>query len=405
MVMVWLVGTWGQLLFPRPWKEFRLWYDEHKAKGIKPFLEGMVTTGWYKKMGERIWTPWFIKFIHSHGYFNLYTNFSHERSLSTSHRDAGVNYAKTAGPDSYLLDENSLDFNLFEMPPLSKVKWYDFCFRQVHSGRVARNFNELGSILHSLQKLETIILVSLCKMSQAVTRNLLCHFERLNIQNYILVGSKSHFLADLARRGHPVIEVDQFFDNLQAHKLIGSEESSTELTKEILVKAFVVKKTLELGYNAWVLDGNMLVASGDLFLDSTDPRYDFYVGNTFKGLLVRSSSSAKKVWAEDFIDTVAVMVQSLKSKGLFSMDGRNFVDIVAKILEQKGVKIKGIDEKSIGVNIDAGDLNRTSVEDGKKMVFWSFEMEMDIIQKRLEELGMWIIDGDSSCTSVVCNQS
>ncbi|KAM5550910.1 hypothetical protein ABKV19_027318 [Rosa sericea] len=52
-----LVGTWGQLLFPKPWKEFRLWYDKHKAKGIKPILNGTVTTGWYKKMGEKIWTP------------------------------------------------------------------------------------------------------------------------------------------------------------------------------------------------------------------------------------------------------------------------------------------------------------------------------------------------------------
>lgn len=37
-----LVGTWGQLLFPRPWKEFRLWYDTHKSKGMKPVLDGMV---------------------------------------------------------------------------------------------------------------------------------------------------------------------------------------------------------------------------------------------------------------------------------------------------------------------------------------------------------------------------
>lgn len=37
-----LVGTWGQLLFPKPWKEFRLWYDVHKAKDIKPLLQGMV---------------------------------------------------------------------------------------------------------------------------------------------------------------------------------------------------------------------------------------------------------------------------------------------------------------------------------------------------------------------------
>lgn len=39
-----LVGTWGQLLFPRPWKEFRMWYDTHKAKGMKPFLDGMVNS-------------------------------------------------------------------------------------------------------------------------------------------------------------------------------------------------------------------------------------------------------------------------------------------------------------------------------------------------------------------------
>lgn len=80
-------------------------------------------------MGERIWTPWFISFIHSRGYFNIYTNFLHERALSVSHRDAGVNYGKTAGPDSYLLDESSLDIDLLEMQPLTKLKWYDFYFK------------------------------------------------------------------------------------------------------------------------------------------------------------------------------------------------------------------------------------------------------------------------------------
>ncbi|KAK1319692.1 hypothetical protein QJS10_CPB04g00468 [Acorus calamus] len=37
-----MVGTWGQLLFPKPWKEFRLWYDEHKTKNIKPIIEHML---------------------------------------------------------------------------------------------------------------------------------------------------------------------------------------------------------------------------------------------------------------------------------------------------------------------------------------------------------------------------
>lgn len=43
------MGTWGQILFPKPWKEFRLWYDKNKAKGIRPFLEGMVLIYFLKK--------------------------------------------------------------------------------------------------------------------------------------------------------------------------------------------------------------------------------------------------------------------------------------------------------------------------------------------------------------------
>ncbi|KAA8549999.1 hypothetical protein F0562_001683 [Nyssa sinensis] len=400
-----LVGTWGQLLFPRPWKEFRLWYDTHKAKGIKPFLQGMVTTGWYKKMGERIWTPWFIQFIHSRGYFNIYTNFLHERALSVSHRDAGVNYGKAVGPDSYLLDEKSLDFNLLEMQPLSSLKWYDFCFREVLPDRIVRSFDELGSVLHSVQKLETVILVSLYRTPERVTRNMLCLFERLNIQNYFFMGPKSKFLLDLARRGHPVIDADQSFDSIRAYKSIRFQESSMELIKEILVKAYVIKKSLDLRYNTLVLDGNMLPISGKPFLDSIDPTYDFCVGKSSKLLFVRTSSSVRKIWVEDFMYKIAMMANSLLSKDISSRDGQNFVCVVAKLLEEKGVKMKRVDELSFDVNIHSSNVNHTSFGDGKKMVFWSSEVSLDLIQKRLEELDMWIIDGDNSCTAVICYQS
>ncbi|XAR60282.1 hypothetical protein NMG60_11033588 [Bertholletia excelsa] len=389
-----LVGTWGQLLFPRPWKEFRLWYDIHKARGIKPFLEGMVTNGWYKKMGERIWTPWFIKFIHSHGYFNLYTNFSNERALSRSHRDAGVNYGKTAGPDSYLLDENSLDFNLLEMQPLSKLKWYDFCFRQVLPNRVVSSFHELGSVLQSLEKVDTVLLVSLAKVSQTFARNLLCHFERLNIRNYILTGPKSDFLLDLARRGHLVIDMDQFLDSLQDHKLIGYKHSRRELITEVFVKAYVVEKTLELGYNTLILNGNVIPASNDLIGDVIDTSYDFYVvGMASNILFVRSSSSAKKNWA--------MIIKSFKGKELISEDEINLVYRVKEVLGQKGVK--GIDEMSFGLN--AANVSQTALADGNRMVFWSWDMGMETVQKRLEELGLWMIDSDSSCAAVVCHRS
>lgn len=398
-----LVGTWGQLLFPRPWKEFRLWYDTQKAKDIKPILQGMVTTGWYKKMGERIWTPWFIKFIHSRGYFNLYTNFLHERALSISHRDAGVNYVKTAGPDSNLLDENSLDINLMEMQSLSELKWYDFCFRQVLPDKIVKTLDELVPLLHSWQKQKTVILVSLLEVSQAVARNLLCHFERLDIRYYIFVGPRSEFLLDLARRGHPVIDMDQFLDSMQAQNLMNFQERRKQLIKVMLVMAYSVKKTLELGFNIWVVDGNILPVSGSLF-DSTDSTYDFYIGNTFRTFFARSSSSTKKKWDGDFISKV-VRIKALNGNDLSSSNSRNFVRAVDKVLGQEGAKIKSLDEMGFGVRINSSNIKASSLSDGKKFVFWSGEMGFDLIRKPLEELGMWAIDSDLSCTAVLCHVS
>ncbi|XP_038710183.1 uncharacterized protein LOC120004907 [Tripterygium wilfordii] len=393
-----LVGTWGQILFPNPWKEFRLWYDKHKTKGLKPFLDGMVTTGWYKKMGERIWTPWFVKFTHSRGYFNIYTNFAHERALSVSHRDAGVNYGKTAGPDSQLLDKNSLNFNILEMQPLSNLKWYDFCFREVLPGRVVRTLDELGSVLPSVQKQETILLVSFYGTSEIITRNLICHFERLNIRNYILMGPQSGFLFDLARRGHPVIDADQFLNNLRGNKLTRLLGSDAKV-KEVLLKAYIIKKCLEHNYNSWLVDGNILVSS-DLILGPNDPDHNFYAGKHSELFYVRSSSSAQKVWNADFLYNVGSML----NKASFPGDGRNLLYAVDSLLKKKGVRIEPLDETRFGMDIGTNNVNLTSSKSDEKMVYWSSSTGFDLLQKQLEELRMWVVDGDSSCTAVVCHQ-
>ncbi|XP_024188283.1 uncharacterized protein LOC112192668 [Rosa chinensis] len=347
-----LVGTWGQLLFPKPWKEFRLWYDKHKAKGIKPILNGMVTTGWYKKMGEKIWTPWFIKFIHTRGYFNIYTNFLHERALSASHRDAGVNYGKTAGPDSHILDESSLDLKFWDMQPLSDLKWYDFCFREIFPERVVVSLDELGSTLDSVQKHNTVIVVSLFGAKEMVIRNLLCHLETLNLLNYVLIGPESELLFDLARRGHPVITTNRFLESVGAHKLISMKHSHVHTINEILVKVYVLQKCLQSGYSSWVVDGNMLPVSSDAFVES-DHSYDIYI----------------------------------------------------EILEQKkGVRVKNLDETSFGVRIDNSRVNQ-SLGDGKQVAFWSHDMASDLVQQRLQELGVWTVDDDFSCKAVICHQS
>ncbi|PIA53855.1 hypothetical protein AQUCO_00900444v1 [Aquilegia coerulea] len=397
-----LVGTWGQLLFPRPWKEFRLWYNTHKAKGIKPILQGMVTTGWYKRMGERIWTPWFIKFIHSRGYFNIYTNFQKERALSVSNRDAGVNYGKTAGPDSQLLDERSLNFNLYEMQPLSNLKWYDFCFREVLPGRLVKSFDELAPVLHSVQKSKTIVLVSLFGVSQRIIMNMLCHFERLDIRNYIFVGPEMDFLRDLARRGHPVIDSKKLLKSITDSKFKGLEGSQAELIQEILVQAYVIKKCLDFGYDSWMVDGNMLPLSSNVLSDVDDFTYNISVMENSKILFVRSSSTTAKIWGDKFIYENAARAGSLLGD---LRDREHFSCHMVKTLEERGVRIRKVDDLRFGLKIGTNYTNQTSVGDEKKMVFWSSEMRVDLIQSGLGKLGVWVVDGDNSCTSVVCHQT
>lgn len=360
-----------------------------------------MTTGWYKKLGERIWTPWFIKFIHSRGYFNIYTNFLHERALSTSHRDAGVNYGKTAGPDSHLLDESSLDFNLLEMKPRSNLKWYDFCFREVVPQRIVKSKSELVSVLHSVQKHENIVIVSVFGVSESTMRNFLCHFERLNIKNYILLGHESELLNDLTRRGHPVIYADQFLKTLITSKFTTFEGTTSELVKLVLAKFYVIKSCLELGYSPGLVDGNMLFVNGNTFTDLSLAN-DIVSGQSYELFFIKSSSSSQKMWASHMVVEAEAILESLMSKGSSSLDGISFVGIATKLLEKHGVKFKTAEEMSFGVNIGNNPAN-TSLGDGKRLVFWPAETSNNDVQKRLEEVGFWIIDGDLSCKAVYCN--
>ncbi|XP_057515548.1 uncharacterized protein LOC130797076 [Amaranthus tricolor] len=396
-----LVGTWGQVLFPRPWKEFRLWYDDHKAKGIKPVLEGMVTTGWYKRMGERIWTPWFIKFIHARGYFNIYTNFLHERALSVSHRDTGVNYGKTAGPDSQLLDENAHDINILEMQSLSNLQWYDFCFKQILPGRAAKKLNEIGRILDTMGKQKPILLISLSKSSEEVIRNLICHFERLNIQNYIFIvpNSKSDLLLDLPRRGHPMIVIEEVFDGISVGK-----KSSSELIKEITVISYVIKECLDLGFGSWVMTSNTLPLVSNPQLDSTNSIDDFYVGKSSSFFFVRSSSSSRRVWHKRFLQKFAAFMDSFVHLDSSVKKGENFVDFVEEYAVNHDLRLKIIDEIGFTLKLERVDGNQT-LPTNTKMISWSPGMNMESVHKHLEELGLWIIDDDSSCRAVICHHS
>lgn len=404
-----LVGTWGQLLFPKPWKEFRLWYETHKAKGIPPILQGMVTTGWYKRMGERIWTPWFIKFIHSRGYFNIYTNFMHEGALSVSNRDAGVNYGRSAGPDSQLLDNRSLDPNSFIMPPLSNLKWYDFCFREVLPGRILKSVDDLGAVLPSVQKDRRVILVSLFdRTPQILATNLICHFERRNIRSYIFIGPDLDFLLDLARRGHPVIHTREFLNSIRDSKLKDLQGYQSELLQETLVKAYVIKKCLDLGYDSWVMASNVIPVSGDIFSNAKDLSYDASASRNSKILFVRNSPRISKIWNDVFIFKIGKVTDSMITSNKVALKTSHFSDLVVRALGKKGAAIRRVDEMDWALEIGAQNANSTSIDDRKKLVYWlpkKADTDVDFIPKRLEDFGLWELDGDNSCASVVCHPS
>lgn len=248
---------------------------------------------------------------------------------------------------------------------------------------------------------DTVIFVSLFGVSESVTRNLLCHFERLNIWNYIFLGPESDFLFDLSRRGHAVINADRISNNVKASKLMTSENSNgDELIEEISLKAYVIKKCTEYKFNCWMVEGNMLFLSSNLFLESIGTNYDFYVGKDLEVFYARSSSSAGKL-VEDFLSKVVAAVESSRRHSS-SSEGISFVRIAAKLLEEKGARVKSVEETSFGLSTVTSNVNQSSLEGGKKIVFWSTDVGLDEIQMRLQDLGLWLVDNDSSCTAVVC---
>ncbi|EES02798.1 uncharacterized protein LOC8054684 [Sorghum bicolor] len=392
-----MVGTWGQLLFPKPWKEFRLWYDDHKAKGLKPILQGMKTTGWYKKMGERIWTPWFIKFVHSRGYFNIYTNFLKERALSVSHRDAGVNYGKSVGPDSTLLDGKNLDFNLWELQPLKKLKWYDFCFNEVIPGRIVTKSSELGSVFKSVQLKSTVVLVTLYSIEERFARNLICHLDKAGMKNYIFLGDNSEFLDDLAHRGYPVIDGMKFLQSIK----VSSLQRSDDFVKEGLVKSYVIKACLDLGYNLWLLNGNM-ISLGNKLIEPSDQSVDLFIAD--EGLMfIRSSLDLKNKWNELTMSRVKAMCTS--SEFSVSIKQKSFVHMLSEVLASSaGVRLGKLDEAIRVIELGPSTSNRSISEDQSNVLFWSRSKASDSVQKQLENMDLWLVDSDSSCSAVVCHQ-
>jgi len=205
--------------------------------------------------------------------------------LTVSHRDAVVNYGKSVWPDSTLLEGKNLDFNVWELHPLKKRRWYDFCFDEVLPGRVVRKFSELVSVLKSVQLKSIVVLISLYSVEERFARNLICHLDKVDIQKYIFLGDDSEFLDDIAHRGYPIINGAGFLQSIKMSGFVGSDD----FAKQTSIKSYVIKACLDLGYNLWLLNGTM-ISLGTTLIEPSDQSADFFTADV--GLVF----IARKIW-------------------------------------------------------------------------------------------------------------
>ncbi|KAJ7553951.1 hypothetical protein O6H91_06G119800 [Diphasiastrum complanatum] len=404
-----MVGTWGQLLFPTPWKEFRLWYDNCKSNKLEPLLEGMITTSWYKRLGQKIWTPWFIKFIHSRGYYNIYTNFLQERALSVSHRDEGVNYKRGAGPDSIIIRRNSTpDVDIWEMLPYRFLKKYDFCFHEVPPVRFVTGLDdsEIQALLSSLVVNNKLILVNFGGIAKALSKNWLCHVAKLGMKNYLVLGDDPIFSGDLARRGHAVMQLSasqllaKFRLSIEDHEVLDYILNDLTLT-------YVAQHALQMSYDVW------LTTAGTLWLRDppsqvVDMNADVH-GREVNGeeydsrlLYIRSTNRTSLLW-DCVVEEILAAANSLLSDDQKQDLGKDMLgkalwkctrglDILVKTIDQDYyANIQNISSKQNVAFLDMST-SMDRVEDSNLL---------DLIEK-LKSADLWMLDHEFVCKGVFC---
>ncbi|XP_024517788.1 uncharacterized protein LOC9636351 [Selaginella moellendorffii] len=370
-----LVGTWGQILFPKPWREFRQWFDEHKTKEIEPIIDGMVTTDWYKKLGNNIWTPWFLKFVHSHGYFNVYTNFLRGRALSVSHRTRGVNYHKDAGPDSKLIKRHGTpDIDMWEIPALSTLKWYDYCFHQVFRNRLLNGFKHLEALLSDIHSENEVILVNSVGVDDGLVRNWLCQMAVLRTKNYLLLGRDYNTSSELARRGHPVLLTDETPG--------GDEEKEDDHGTIYSIRA--MQQIIAMGYSVWFARPDVTWPSHPLSSSNTSVDEEILavlVGKSFhSGLFFARSCDKTKL----FMKTLEELLREKKfSLGMALWSGAGSVKI--------GAPAETLVSK-----------NWTAPAGARILLRPESSREKNGTKQALEAAGLWLVDEELACKQVIC---
>ncbi|KAL3700401.1 hypothetical protein R1sor_018423 [Riccia sorocarpa] len=382
-----MVGIWGQVFFPKPWKDFRTWYDTKKNHDQKPLLEGLLTTDWYKEHGEKMFTPWFVKFVHSRGYYSLYTNFLKDRVLSVSHRSESPQTKKYVGCDSDLIGPNSTyDLEIFHMAPVKTIKRYDFCFKEVLVGRFANQSVDFPQVLSSVHEKKVVLMLSTLGVPESLVRNWVCALRKLGVSNYLFFGEDLTLLDDLARRGHASLQF-KFNDRLK-------EDSEKEVEAVLTV--------LKLGYDVWFARTDMLWAGNPLLqfnteksdmIGTADPKLNlFYVKST-----------------QDTIDLWSSFQKQLNKAVVNGSRLLNFETareaFVQRCESEEKIRVAPLDKVVFlsAEKITALPSGDDVDPEGQVVLFSQLSNSTSReIARKATQLLLWDLDDDLVCTSIIC---
>lgn len=113
-------GTWGQLMFPKPWRAFL------KSKPSDETVEGLLSDHWEReRMGRNLFSPAFNRFALARQLYNLYMNYPNGTALAISRQPPGVNVKTVKYNERLLKESEALKFYPTLSPPIVKNHCWD----------------------------------------------------------------------------------------------------------------------------------------------------------------------------------------------------------------------------------------------------------------------------------------
>lgn len=388
-----LVGTWGQILFPAPWKDFRTWYDMRRYnESCHPAIAGLKTTQWWFNKGNKLWTPWIIKWAHARHMYNLYTSFPGNLSLTTSLRPIGSNFHHNRGADAALMSEKHFgdpSKSWWVMPPMRLLRRHDLCFSPVPRGAVGNSLQHLHSILNTQHflKEKAVAFVVIPAGSYDLASNWLCHLEGLNVRNIILMSFSVNEANELAGNGHFVLHIAT---------PTGMNISAIQAGTNIWLRQHLQMASLALTLGYRVLLCNVdVIWHADPQQSLAGPGYDI------AGVLYARHLSSSFLYFSHSPGTVAALAALSDA----------WPDSTQRLSERKSQELSSI--------LLGEDLNFRTIITSPLVAFEDMQVVPGVVPvvlsppntskeqkvRRLASAGLWIIDDhDLACKSVTCRK-